>query len=1087
MTTETVLILPESPSAGPMLDLLASLSQQRLIQRVWVMADMSESLVLLSPGEDPVPTSVPHLLGQPASGFCLVNVVSADGPEPTLDDSGIPGHFIRAQRLGSAFEAARAVLTEGAEVQQLQMINAVAPCAVKDSMSPGVFQLGVNTALGWTNVVLMAEVQSDSNAASALVTPDEEYVANTICSVLSLVGLWHSSSPPSLEMNAAAGRWHLVRTRMRLLAAPELAPKVMNRAARRDPPLPQDTTRSYRALEGEALTEAVDLAVEALAGRHHLRAVYPPTDGHLTQQKTPGLRKLVRLIRDWLRRRLPELVASEVREAGRRVVRWTEERVNGAFQTDDLTMRFSFLEGPSSEDGRERADGGVRRQRLLVPVVSPEPDLWANLRAVLFGLMDGTQLPLGLEDAVATPATRYIVCARSRLVPAPSSPLIQASDEIGRSVVGRIVELLDSGTSVSKEITADFERQLEELRASRDPKPTSVVRRVLRFVGRTAVVLLKVAAVLAVTVGLLVLPFLLPLAAVLLVAWAVVGAFVWLALMVRVIGGFVWRRFRRDFKRQELQTREQLLELGLLACKAQEDRFRMLRDIGVEWGRILSLVVHQPFGPPVISERPRAHRSELHLPGSHQVIEPMVSELRMEGVVNRVRRQLYPSGWMTARYGSLCDAVRAAFVLQAPSSTFNPDVDGLDDGVGMKTGRRVLHEALLSGSATASNEIEARLIVERALLDPNGMPGEGPLEDRLFTEAGSGVVPSAFIGEAVLGEPAKWNRELVRPGANNSVRMHRSIVRLTEEMKPSWPLPHPLSIEQVVEGQRPVYAPFILGSFCVEASLNVPSEEVDAFSDSPRKVEIDLGRANGLWKPAPPVDEGEVEHLDDDARAGLGIPDSALPLVGELVTPLRDVREPVQSGAYGFLFEVDGDPVQWDAERPVKYKVRQEAAPPNGMAIVLSCLQRVADATGMSFEFAGTSAGPPTGNHEDLILVAWATNGEFQELRAAAGLSERAIAYGGPRYTLVPGGQPALVAGIAVLNTEMACLPTAGPGDTHGAVLLHELGHVMNLAHVKVDQEVMYPFLSDGSPFEWGPGDRLGLYLSVRRRSLVRL
>ncbi|MFM8971661.1 MAG: matrixin family metalloprotease, partial [Actinomycetota bacterium] len=53
--------------------------------------------------------------------------------------------------------------------------------------------------------------------------------------------------------------------------------------------------------------------------------------------------------------------------------------------------------------------------------------------------------------------------------------------------------------------------------------------------------------------------------------------------------------------------------------------------------------------------------------------------------------------------------------------------------------------------------------------------------------------------------------------------------------------------------------------------------------------------------------------------------------------------------------------------------------------------------------------------------------------------------------------------------------PRFGPGLTHGYVLLHELGHALNLGHVEDPREVMCPGEFAINPLDLGRGDRSGL------------
>ena len=63
-----------------------------------------------------------------------------------------------------------------------------------------------------------------------------------------------------------------------------------------------------------------------------------------------------------------------------------------------------------------------------------------------------------------------------------------------------------------------------------------------------------------------------------------------------------------------------------------------------------------------------------------------------------------------------------------------------------------------------------------------------------------------------------------------------------------------------------------------------------------------------------------------------------------------------------------------------------------------------------------------------------------------------------------------------LLNADMDCAVGYAPGASHGNVLLHELGHVMNLAHVDDAREIMRPqgYVAQ-AVLDYGPGDSMGL------------
>jgi hypothetical protein len=75
----------------------------------------------------------------------------------------------------------------------------------------------------------------------------------------------------------------------------------------------------------------------------------------------------------------------------------------------------------------------------------------------------------------------------------------------------------------------------------------------------------------------------------------------------------------------------------------------------------------------------------------------------------------------------------------------------------------------------------------------------------------------------------------------------------------------------------------------------------------------------------------------------------------------------------------------------------------------------------------------------------------------------------------VPGSK-ASVSGTVYLNRDGAAQlpPGYGFGPTLGKLALHEITHVIGLAHSGSQQDLMYPFLGN-NPGGYGPGDIAGL------------
>jgi hypothetical protein len=127
----------------------------------------------------------------------------------------------------------------------------------------------------------------------------------------------------------------------------------------------------------------------------------------------------------------------------------------------------------------------------------------------------------------------------------------------------------------------------------------------------------------------------------------------------------------------------------------------------------------------------------------------------------------------------------------------------------------------------------------------------------------------------------------------------------------------------------------------------------------------------------------------------------------------------------------------------------------------------VADASGMSFRFDGTFTG--LDEIDESSGGIWLA---FVEPNEATGVAGTILGHGGV-LTL----DKAVIGGRVVVGNDEGAEPGFGPGHTIGSVLLHELCHAMNLGHVDVQAELMYPYATSLTPEFFGPGDTMGLWL----------
>jgi hypothetical protein len=198
----------------------------------------------------------------------------------------------------------------------------------------------------------------------------------------------------------------------------------------------------------------------------------------------------------------------------------------------------------------------------------------------------------------------------------------------------------------------------------------------------------------------------------------------------------------------------------------------------------------------------------------------------------------------------------------------------------------------------------------------------------------------------------------------------------------------------------------------------------------------------------------------------------------------------IGGGEYRFLRETpDGTPYRWDPCIPIHYEVNLAAAPDGALEEVRAAVDRVADASGYAFVFVGTTTrtadqqigtafqtGGTTGRWLPL-LITWVPHAHFDYLVD----THRAAAFGMPRTG--DGEQHTVYeSGLVAIDAGGDLPPGFGSRYSEGVVLMHELGHIMGLAHVGDGDELMWsPDVEGGDPHpnlavhDWGPGDRRGL------------
>lgn len=187
--------------------------------------------------------------------------------------------------------------------------------------------------------------------------------------------------------------------------------------------------------------------------------------------------------------------------------------------------------------------------------------------------------------------------------------------------------------------------------------------------------------------------------------------------------------------------------------------------------------------------------------------------------------------------------------------------------------------------------------------------------------------------------------------------------------------------------------------------------------------------------------------------------------------------------AFSLNHNRNGSVTRWNpCDGAIHVLINAGRAGAGGVADARAALAALGQQTGLSFVYDGATTFVPTttnaGSQPARLVIAWAPPG------AGAGqsnyYSSGAVGEGGWRSsgTSSNGGATwnwKIVQGFVVVDPNVSMAGGFGNGVTRGALLLHELGHVVGLGHSGDSAQAMYPVLSSKTFGSYGAGDAAGL------------
>lgn len=199
------------------------------------------------------------------------------------------------------------------------------------------------------------------------------------------------------------------------------------------------------------------------------------------------------------------------------------------------------------------------------------------------------------------------------------------------------------------------------------------------------------------------------------------------------------------------------------------------------------------------------------------------------------------------------------------------------------------------------------------------------------------------------------------------------------------------------------------------------------------------------------------------------------------------------SGTFKWSATANGQPVRWDSCRPIYWVDNPANELPAVHSAVVQAFERISAQTGLKFVYGGTTRETfsahrnvaTTSVYQGMnpywkpVLVTFLNKKAFASALASTNNDNPndVVAFAGPNE-IDTADDAVYVSGDITVSNDASKEAIATDGvEKVIAILLHEMGHLVGLAHVSDKNQIMYPYINR---LDLGPGDKKGLALAGR-------